>query len=90
MEKGAYKQAFAKLGKLAVGDEDVVVIYKKDGVPVYRATFKVHQREVVKDTDERMIAQTDKKEITLATCWPIGTSWRRIMVKSELVSLDVL
>lgn len=89
-KKGTYKQAFARLGKLAIGDDDILVIYKKDGIPVYQATFKVYQKEVVKYTDERMIKQADRTEMTLVTCWPVGTNWRRLMVKMELVSLEAI
>jgi len=87
---GTYKRAFAKLGQLNVNDTDIFVIYKKDGKPVYQAQFKVTEKEVVKDTDTRMIEQRAKTEMTLVTCWPIGTNWRRLMVKTELVSLNTL
>ena len=83
---GNYKQAFVKLGNLNMGD-DIVVVYKKDGAFVYRAQFKVVSKEVVSSTDIRMIEQGDATELTLATCWPIGTNWKRLMVKAELVSL---
>jgi LPXTG-site transpeptidase (sortase) family protein len=87
---GAYKRAFAKLGELSVGDKDIFVVYKKNGKPIYQAQFKVTSKEVVKDTDARMIEQQAKTEMTLVTCWPIGTNWRRLMVKTELISINTI
>lgn len=89
-QQGQYKTAFVNLGKLKVGDDDIVVVYTKDGLPVYRAKFTVMSKEVVKATDKRMIEQKDKTEMTLVTCWPIGTNLLRLMVKTELVSIETI
>lgn len=85
---GEYKQAFADLGKLEQGDDDIYVTYYKDGEPVQRAQFRVAFKEIVRADDTRMIEQTEKPEMTLVTCWPIGTAWRRLMVKTELVEIQ--
>lgn len=87
-QQGQYKKAFVNLGKLNIGDDDIIVVYKKNGVPVYKAWFKVTEKEVVKATDTRMIEQKETTEMTLVTCWPIGTNLRRLMVKTELIARE--
>lgn len=86
-KKGMYKKAFAKLGKLEVGDDDIIVTYKKDGVVVRELHFKVTMKKVVQATDTEMIEQRDAKEMTLVTCWPVGTNLLRLMVKTQLVEI---
>ncbi|MDP3685545.1 MAG: class D sortase [bacterium] len=82
---GQYKRVFAQLGALKVGDDDIVVTYRDRGGTTRRFRFRVAETAVVRDDDERMFAQGDAPELTLVTCWPLGTSWRRLMVKTVLV-----
>ncbi len=82
---GRYGRIFARLQRLTVGDEDVFVIYKKDGRTARSLQFTVTEEAIVRDTDPRLFASTDTKELTLVTCWPVGTRWRRLMIKTELV-----
>lgn len=80
-EKGAYPRVFGRLNRLNVGDENITVTYKKGDAVVKTFNFRVVEKNVVADDDERLFAQTKDSEITLVTCWPLGTSWKRLMVK---------
>lgn len=84
-KSGIYKKAFSKLGKLEVGNDDIIVVYKKNGESVRQIRFKVTDKAIVKATDMRMIEQKEKTEMTLVTCWPIGTNLLRLMVKTERI-----
>jgi LPXTG-site transpeptidase (sortase) family protein len=82
-EKGDYPRIFSKLNHLKVGDEDITVTYKKNDSIVKTFYFRVSEKNVVTDDDERLFAQTKNSTLTLVTCWPLGTSWRRLMVSLE-------
>lgn len=82
---GDYKHAFASLGKLTIGNEDIVVTYYKNEEVVKKVSFRVTEKAVVSADDQRMFTQTNKTEMTLVTCWPLGTNWRRLMVKTEMI-----
>lgn len=84
-KSGIYKKAFSKLGKLEVGNDDIIVVYKKNGEFVRQIRFKVTEKAIVKATDMRMIEQKEKTEMTLVTCWPVGTNLLRLMVKTERI-----
>lgn len=89
-EPGEYKTAFARLGDLNVGDSDIFIEYRQNDRVVRRFAFRVKEKAVVTATDERLFVHGEQPEMTLVTCWPIGTSWRRLMVKTELIGGDSL
>ncbi len=84
-KKGDYKNIFASLYKLNVGDSDIFITYYKGDEIIKKLSFKVIEEEVVSANDQRMFTQRDTTEITLVTCWPLSTSWRRLMIKAQLI-----
>jgi len=71
--------AFALIDKLVVGDS--LYIFKDGEMYIY----KVKDKYVVKPTNVEVLDQpTDKKEMTLMTCTPVGTTLNRLIVKLEL------
>lgn len=77
-----YKSIFSLLPTLDIGDE-INVTY--DGVS-YRYT--VYEMVVVDPTDLSVLEQRfDDSYITLVTCVPPGTYWKRLNVKAKLVTL---
>lgn len=74
-----YKTIFATLYKLQVGDEifaDIASISYK---------YKVASITVVDPDDTSLLAQQyDDSYITLITCTPPGTTWKRLVVKTRL------
>lgn len=79
-DSGKYKEVFALLHELEVGD--TYSVYYGGDLHTYRVTSKYE----VKPSDVSVLDQpTDKREATLMTCTPIGTTLRRLIVKAEEV-----
>jgi sortase A len=77
-----YKAIFSLLPSLKIGD-DLLVTY--DGVE-YR--YNIYDMEVLDPTDLSALEQQfDDSYITLVTCVPPGTTWKRLDVKAKLNTL---
>lgn len=74
---GSYKFVFTLLNKLQPGD---VVYLNIQGV---RFVYKVTDTLVVSPTDLSVLEQTDKSQLTLITCTPVGTSQNRLIVHAK-------
>ena len=78
---GNYKSVFALLDKMEAGDE-IGIEYKG-----FSYKYRVYNKAKVSREDVSQFVTTDKKEtLTLMTCWPVGTNWRRIIVQAERVN----
>lgn len=77
-----YALVWVKLDKLKLGDE-IVLVNDKDE----RINYKVTESPKTVSADETEIVKVDKGEglITLVTCWPPGTTSKRIYVTGEMV-----
>ncbi|MCL4418884.1 sortase [Patescibacteria group bacterium] len=77
-----YKAIFATLYQLRVGDE----IYANVNGVSYR--YKVFNINVVEPTDISIFEQDySNSYITLVTCTPPGTTWKRLIVKARLENI---
>lgn len=76
---GQYKTVFALLDKLVLGDK-VVVYYKKQ-----RLVYSVTSSKVVAPTDLSVLRRSTTPQITLLTCYPVGTTRNRLIVTAELI-----
>ena len=78
--KGEYNHVFALLYNLVYGDEITVYYGQK------KYTYVVREKHVIKPGNVHAIENQDpnKKELTLMTCWPIGTTFNRLLVFAEL------
>lgn len=79
-EKGSYNYVFANLNKLAIGDQ--AKIYHNGNKYVYQ----VKEVIVVDPTDTSVLNQTDLPTMTLMTCTPPGTNWKRLIVKFNQIA----
>jgi LPXTG-site transpeptidase (sortase) family protein len=77
---GADNYIFANLDKLTVGDQ--AKIYYEGNKFLYQVT----SIEVVEPTDLSVLDQTSKPTLTLMTCTPPGTSWKRLIVKFDQIA----
>jgi sortase A len=74
-----YKTIFANLHTLKTGDEFTVNVENKD------YTYKIFSIEIVNPTDPNIFSQAfDNSYITLVTCTPPGTVWKRLIVRASL------
>lgn len=77
---GNYKEIFAKLGEMKNGD--IVEIQGQEA----RYKYSVKNKVVVEPNDVSVASQNfNLKQLTLMTCWPIGTTEKRLVVISELL-----
>jgi LPXTG-site transpeptidase (sortase) family protein len=77
---GNFKFIFVLLEKLAVGDT-FTVDYKGT-----RYEYQIYERKVVLATDVGVVAPTAEPTATLITCWPTGTSQKRLVVHAKQIS----
>ncbi len=77
--KGEYNSAFVLLDELIFGDEIIVYYNQK------KFTYIIREKKVVKPGNVKILERDkEKKEISLMTCWPIGTTLNRLIVFAEL------
>jgi LPXTG-site transpeptidase (sortase) family protein len=76
---GPYRFAFAELSELEAGDE--FSIHHQDTTYTYR----VYGQEVVWPHEVDKLPNDDRSTVTLVTCWPLWTNFKRLLVHSELV-----
>lgn len=75
-----YNSIFYLLNKLVIGDE--IKIYYEDKEYIYHVTSK----RVADPTDTSFIySKAPKETLTLMTCWPPGTSIKRLVVQATLL-----
>ncbi len=77
---GNYKTIFAKLNNLIQNDE--IIIYYQQNKYSYRVTSK----NIVNPDDTNVLLPTENKTLTLQTCWPPGTTDKRLVVNSEQIN----
>lgn len=75
-----YKAIFATLHTLRAGDE----VFAQVGGVSYK--YKIYELKIVSPDDTSIyVPNTDDSYLTLITCTPPGTTWRRLMLKTRLV-----
>lgn len=78
-EPGNYKFVFALLEKMAVGDK-IQINYNS-----HKYVYEVSSTKVVEPTDLSVLAPTAEPTLTLITCTPPGTSWKRLIVSARQI-----
>lgn len=73
-KEGNYKQIFANLDKLGTGDS---VVAQHNGK---KFNFVVTGKKIVEPNDMSTLEQTAEPTMTLMTCWPPGTTDKRLVV----------
>jgi len=80
-DSGQFKDTFALLGQLEIGDQ-FVIYYNQ-----IRYTYRVYDKfEVASDNVNVLEQPRDRKISTLMTCTPVGTALRRLIIKAEDIS----
>jgi LPXTG-site transpeptidase (sortase) family protein len=75
--KGNFNYVFVNLDKLTTGDQ--AIIYHSGNKYVYTVT----EKKVVTPDETSVLAQTDTPTLTLMTCTPPGTNWKRLIITLE-------
>ncbi|MFC1729806.1 sortase [candidate division KSB1 bacterium] len=80
-DKGEFKDVFATLSKLEVGDR-YYVYYDQS-----KYIYEVNEKKEVKPSNVDVLYQpNDEKISTLMTCTPVGTTLRRLIITADQVS----
>lgn len=78
-----YKAIFATLHTLKVGDK---VLIKVNGVEFQ---YKVFSITITDPEDTNILSQSlDESYLTIVTCTPPGTTWKRLIIKARLDDMD--
>ncbi len=72
-----YDSIFAALNKLGNGDE--VYVYRNNEKFIY----SIIEKRIVSSDDVSVLSQGSGEKLTLITCWPLGTDFRRLIVTAE-------
>ena len=76
-----YKFIFSGLERLEVGD--IMYVHYNS----VRYTYKMVGSEIIWPTEvSKLVINTDKPMMTLVTCWPLGTSRQRLLIRAEQIS----
>ncbi|MFC1649195.1 sortase [Patescibacteria group bacterium] len=74
-----YNSIFYLLNKLENGDE--IFIYRNGD----KYSYSVVNTALVDPDEVRYMQSSDKGELTLMTCWPAGTTYKRLIVSADLL-----
>lgn len=81
-EAARYNAVFYLMNKLAAGDE--IELFYEGKEYQYQVT---DTKKVSSEAVEYLAQDESKKTLTLMTCWPAGTTLKRLIVQAELKSL---
>jgi len=80
-DPGKFKTIFALLDRLEKGDSIYITYQNK------KYEYRVFDKINVSPKDTSVLYPSGKTMVSLMTCVPVGTTWRRIIVKAEQVSV---
>ncbi len=76
-----YKFIFSGLERLEEGD--IMYVHYNS----VRYTYRMVGREVILPTEvSKLVIETNKPMMTLVTCWPLGTSQKRLLISAEQIA----
>jgi len=83
-EEGDYNDVFALLDNVDFEDE-VIVYYGQE-----KYVYKIAAKDVIRPGDVSVLKSdsSDRSQITLMTCWPIGTTLNRLILTWELIHVE--
>jgi LPXTG-site transpeptidase (sortase) family protein len=81
--KGSYNQIFSKLGNLALNTSFKITATEQNGKTVV-FNYVVTKIQQYKPTDQAQFQNTDKSVVALSTCWPVGSTAKRLVVFGTL------
>lgn len=78
-DKTPYGEVFAGLDKLQIGDR-IVIYYNQ-----YKYEYEIFNKYIALPNNVRLYHPSDDSIISLMTCWPIGTTWKRLVLEGKLM-----
>lgn len=81
--QGDYNYIFKDLNDLQNGDEIMIKATQQNGKS-FEYKYKVTSKSVVTADNALIFQASEKPTVTLVTCWPLRTNWKRLIIKAEL------
>ena len=85
--KGSYNQIFSTLGKLANNTSFKITVTQTNGKTV-TFDYVVTSSKQFSPTDQAQFANTGKSIVALSTCWPVGSTAKRLVVFGQLTQTE--
>lgn len=79
---GPYRFAFSKLSELEEGSEYSI------NTPSAKYHYRVYGKEIVWPHEIDRLPNDERSTVTLVTCWPLWTNFKRLLVHAELIGVD--
>lgn len=76
-ETSKYSQIFARLDELKLGDD--IILHYND----IEYKYKVQNKKIIEESDLSVLNQQTEEQVTLMTCWPIGTDDQRLVIVAQ-------
>lgn len=77
---GDYKFVFTKLDKLETGDKIFIDYSNK------RYLYEVTNQRIILPTDLSVLSQETDHQLTLLTCYPVGSNAKRLVISAKQIS----
>lgn len=84
---GNFKTIFSELNNLSVGDAVRTSLTYKSGKTIVHH-WRMFEKGIVSPDDPVLFRDENQPVLTLASCWPLDTSWKRLYEKFNLESVD--
>lgn len=82
---GDYKKVLVRESELGIGDEMQITLTFASGKSQVQR-WQAFEKDVVAPDNQVLFREESRAVVTLASCWPLDTSWQRIYVKFSLAS----
>ncbi len=86
-DKSPYKQIFAVLGQVKDGTSFTITLQEKGGKQVVYH-YVVERRGEYAANDQAQFISTADSVVALSTCWPVGTTDRRLVLFAKLTQTE--
>ncbi len=88
-DRSPYKQIFAILGQVTDGTSFSITVTQKDG-KLIKYHYVVERRGEYLPTDQAQFINTADSVVALSTCWPIGSTAKRLVLFGKLSQTESL
>ncbi len=85
--KGSYNKIFSTLGNMALNTSFKITVTQTNGKNAV-FNYVVTKSQQYSPTDEAQFQNTDKSVVALSTCWPVGSTAKRLVVFGTLTQVE--
>lgn len=78
VDGGLYDEIFSRIDELEIGDH-IRIFYEEE-----EYQYTIFEKKVIAENNLSVLRPTEEEQLTVMTCWPIGSNEKRIVVKARL------